>query len=158
MRVGSAYALARAGAASILETGLSDLREEVRRCATWGLCALAAQLATPPLLRGCESDVTSVRKHAAFALGENGQPSAEVCAMLRVLLGFAPDNDCRVILVVDEAQDLQPEFLPMFDILRSAMDRDLGDAVRFACHFAGAQQEEVGRAHFALPCRHPVFI
>ena len=47
-------------------------------------------------------------------------------AMLRVLLGFAPDNDCRVILVVDEAQDLQPEFLPMFDILRSAMDRDVG--------------------------------
>ena len=86
MRVGSAYALARAGAASILETGLSDLREEVRRCATWGLCALAPQLATPPLLRGCESDVTSVRKHAAFALGENGEPSAEVCAMLRALL------------------------------------------------------------------------
>jgi hypothetical protein len=83
-RCGAAYSLAKAGAAGVdaLERGLADGREEVRRCATWGLSALPQDLATPPLLRSLGSGVKSVRKHGAFALGESGAPTAEVVEAL----------------------------------------------------------------------------
>lgn len=99
-RVGAAYALARMGAAGVdaLERGLNDLREEVRRAACWGFSSptLPARIATPPLLRAATSvgsstsllhvHGTSVRKHAAFALGENGEPTAASCSVLKQLL------------------------------------------------------------------------
>eukprot|EP01043_Picozoa_sp_COSAG02_P021327 COSAG02_NODE_1081_length_14706_cov_994.783939_3_plen_174_part_00 len=84
------------GAAGVeaLERGLHDLREEVRRAACWGLSSptLSAAIATPPLLRAATSapllavNGTSVRKHAAFALGENGEPTKASCSVLRELL------------------------------------------------------------------------
>ena len=100
-RVGAAYALARMGTprgVEALERGLNDLREEVRRAACWGLSSptLSAAIATPPLLRAASSarapapllavNGTSVRKHAAFALGENGDPTEASCSVLRELL------------------------------------------------------------------------
>ena len=88
-RVGAGYVLAKAGAAGVaaLEKGLCDgSREEVRRCAAWGLCAMPTELATPALLRSLSSDVKSVRKHAAFSLGEAGAPTAEVVEALTGLL------------------------------------------------------------------------
>ena len=100
-RVGAAYGLARAGAAGVdaLERGVNDLREEVRRAATWGLSSpagLPSDLATPVLLRAATAgtaagvpalpNAVSVRKHAAFALGEHGSPTAASCAVLTTML------------------------------------------------------------------------
>jgi hypothetical protein len=96
--VGAAYRLAALPdaneAVAALATGLVHDRENVRRAATYGMAAMGAAgrgLALAPLL--CEltsSEAKSVRKHAAFALGETAPPTTAVVAALTVLLEQEP--------------------------------------------------------------------
>lgn len=80
LRIGAAYKLASIGdedlALSILERGLYEDRESVRRAATYGLVAVGPA-ATTVLLRALESEVTWVRKAGVFGLGDCANLTAE---------------------------------------------------------------------------------
>ena len=70
-RVGSAYALAKAGKIDALCHGLESDRENVRRAAAYGLATLSGRLAetaVPPLLALCESAAKSTRKFLLHAI------------------------------------------------------------------------------------------
>ena len=97
-RVAAGYRLAALPdtdeAAAALAAGLVNDRENVRRAATYGMAAMGAAgkgAALAPLL--CElttSASKSVRKHAAFALGESAPLTVPVVAALTALLESEP--------------------------------------------------------------------
>jgi len=127
-RIGAAYRLAsssdRDGSLAILERGLVDERESVRRAATYGLVAVGEDASTV-FQRAANSTQKWVRKSGTFGLGEVGELSGGVVAQLARLLGAdssvyvrsvaasalgsvarrlgVPDNDHALIVKVIEA-------------------------------------------------------
>ena len=97
-RVGAAYRLAALpdadAAAAALAAGLVNDRENVRRAATYGMAAMGAAgngAALAPLLCDLTTSASkSVRKHAAFALGESAPLTVPVVAALTALLESEP--------------------------------------------------------------------
>lgn len=97
-RIASAYMLAALPntdeAAAALADALSNDRENVRRAATYGMAAMGAAGKGEALaLTLCElttSSSKSVRKHAAFALGESAPLTVGVVAALNALLEYEP--------------------------------------------------------------------
>ena len=97
-RIAAAYRLAALTnadeAAAALAGGLGNDRENVRRAATYGMAAMGAAgkgVALAAVL--CElttSAAKSVRKHAAFALGESAPLTVKVVAALTTLLEHEP--------------------------------------------------------------------
>lgn len=88
-RVGSAYALAKAGNIHALCKGLHSERENVRRAAAYGLATLSdhlAENAVPLLVELCKSAAKSTRKYASFVLGEMAPLSPPVVKTLTNLL------------------------------------------------------------------------
>ena len=88
-RVGSAYALARAGEVAPLTSGLTSERENVRRASAYGLASLrgaAAAAAVPALIDLCGSAAKSTRKYASFVLGEMAPLTKEVVDTLASML------------------------------------------------------------------------
>ena len=88
-RIGAAYQLAsssdRDSSLAILERGLFDERESVRRAATYGLVAVGEE-ASVVFHRAANSTQKWVRKSGAFGLGEVGELSESVVADLTRLL------------------------------------------------------------------------
>ncbi len=99
-RISAAYRLAscsdRAGSMEILERGLFDERESVRRASTYGLVA-AGEDASGVFQRAAKSTQKWVRKSGAFGLGETGLLSESVIALLAKLLGSDPSVYVRSV-------------------------------------------------------------
>jgi hypothetical protein len=97
-RIAAAYRLAAIpnadDAAAALADGLINDRENVRRAATYGMAAMGAAGKGAALANAlCElttSAAKSVRKHAAFALGESAPLTVGVVAALTALLEHEP--------------------------------------------------------------------
>eukprot|EP01043_Picozoa_sp_COSAG02_P063250 COSAG02_NODE_8916_length_2401_cov_2.028671_2_plen_429_part_00 len=97
-RIAAAYRLAAIpnadDAAAALADGLINDRENVRRAATYGMAAMGAAGKGAALADAlCElttSAAKSVRKHAAFALGESAPLTVGVVAALTALLEHEP--------------------------------------------------------------------